>query len=253
MKQKNLLEKGIDVLEKLKEEDIMTFSQLQRKLNIPKTTLYRILKTFIDKNFVSYKDKKYKLGYSFLSYTKKILSEIQIREIAGPFLKELCKKTKETIELIIPYNNEILYIDKIESPQSIKLVAQIGSRYQTLHASAPGKILLAYDKDVFKNFMKKKKLEKITEKTIVDKKKLKKEIEKVIKTGWAYDIGEARIDVIRIAAPILNYDGKLIGIVSIAGPHYRIKSEKIKKFGEILKKVCGEISEKIGYEKEVFK
>ncbi|MCM8785492.1 MAG: IclR family transcriptional regulator, partial [Candidatus Omnitrophica bacterium] len=202
MEQKNLLEKGIEVLEKLKEEDIMTFSQLQKKLNIPKTTLYRILKTLIDKNFVSYKDKKYKLGYSFLSYTKKILSEIQIREIANPYLKKLCEKTKETIELIIPYNDEILYIDKIESPESIKLVAQIGSRYKTLHASAPGKILLSYNKDIFEKFIKSEKLEKITPKTITDKEKLIKEIEKIKKVGWAYDIGEARIDVVRIAAPI---------------------------------------------------
>ncbi|MCM8818845.1 MAG: IclR family transcriptional regulator [Candidatus Omnitrophica bacterium] len=249
MKQKNLLEKGIEVFEKLKEENFMTFVQLQRKLNIPKTTLYRILKTLIDKNFVIYQDKKYKLGYSFLSYANKILSEIQLREITSPYLKELCKKTGETIELIIPYNDEILYIDKIESPQSIKLVAQIGSKYKTLHASAPGKILLAYDEGVFKNFMSKKKLKKITPKTITNKGKLIEEIEKIKKEGWAYDIGEARIDVIRIAAPIFDYDGEIIGIISIAGPSYRIKREKIKNFGKILKGVCYEISKKIGYEK----
>ncbi|MCM8832973.1 MAG: helix-turn-helix domain-containing protein, partial [Candidatus Omnitrophica bacterium] len=75
MKQKNLLEKGIDVLEKLKEIDSLSFVELQRELSIPKTTLYRILKTLIEKNFVIYQGKKYKLGYSFLSYTKKILSE----------------------------------------------------------------------------------------------------------------------------------------------------------------------------------
>ncbi|MCM8808847.1 MAG: IclR family transcriptional regulator, partial [Candidatus Omnitrophica bacterium] len=242
MKQKNLLEKGIDVLEKLKEIDSLSFVELQRELSIPKTTLYRILKTLIEKNFVIYQGKKYKLGYSFLSYTKKILSEIQLREITSPYLKELCEKTGETIELIIPYNDEILYIDKIESPQSIKLVAQIGSKYQTLHASAPGKILLAYDNNVFKNFIKRKKLEKITQRTITDKKRLRKEIEKIKKTGWAYDIGEARIDVVRVAGPIFNYEKKLIGIISIAGPYYRMKLEKIKEFAEILKKICNEIS-----------
>jgi len=142
--EQNLLSKGIDVLEVLKDSgSYLTFLELQKKVKIPKTTLYRILKTLISKDFVIYENKKYKLGYGFLLFTKKIISEIPLREIANIYLKKICQKTKETVELIIPVNNEILYIDKIESPQSIKLVAQIGSKYKTLHASAPGKILLA--------------------------------------------------------------------------------------------------------------
>jgi IclR family acetate operon transcriptional repressor len=97
--------------------------------------------------------------------------------------------------------------------------------------------------------MKKKKLEKITSKTIVNKKKVAKEIEKIKKSGWAYDNGEARLDVVRIAAPIFNFEGKLTGIIGIAGPSYRIKKEKIKKFGEFLKKICKEVSKKSGYQR----
>ncbi|MCX7916540.1 MAG: IclR family transcriptional regulator [bacterium] len=250
MEQKNLLSKGIDVLETLKEgSNFMTFNELQKKMNIPRTTLYRILKTLINRNLVIYENNKYKLGYGFLSFTKKILSEISLREISSPYLKRICEKTEETVELIIPDGDAILYIDKVESPQSIKLVAQTGSRYKTLHASAPGKILLTYDENIFKNFMRRKKLEKITKKTITEKEKLKKEIEKIRKRGWAYDIGEARIDVTRIACPIFNYDGKLIGIIGIAGPSYRLNRKKIKNFGEMLKNMCNEISKKIGYKK----
>ncbi|HOM26954.1 MAG TPA: helix-turn-helix domain-containing protein, partial [bacterium] len=80
--EQNLLSKGIDVLEVLKEaEGYLSFIELQRKLKIPRTTLYRILKTFISRNFIIYEDKKYKLGYGFLTFTKKILSEIPLREI----------------------------------------------------------------------------------------------------------------------------------------------------------------------------
>ena len=251
MKHRNLLEKGIEVLKVLKDSgDFLSFNEIEKKLNIPRTTLYRILKTLIDNKFVIYENKKYKLGYGFLTFAKKILAEIPLREIANPYLKKICEKTKETVELIIPDKDEILYIDKIESPESIKLVAQIGSRYKTLHASAAGKIYLAYDNDIFEKFLKNKKLEKITSRTITEKEKLKKEIEKIRKRGWAYDIGEARIDIVRIASPVFNYDGKLTGIIGIAGPSYRINEKKIKEFGEFLKNICNEISEKIGYKKE---
>ncbi|MCM8777510.1 MAG: IclR family transcriptional regulator [Candidatus Omnitrophica bacterium] len=248
MEHKNLLEKGIEVLEVLKDtEASLSFVQIQKKLSIPKTTLYRVLNSLVEKNLVFCQDKRYKLGYGILPFAKKVLSEIPLRELVSPYLKKLCGYTGETIELIIPDRDTILYIDKVESPQSIKLVAQIGSRYTTLHASAPGKILLAYNEDAFKKFIKNKKFKKITSKTIVDKKAFGEEIEKIKKSGWAYDIGEARIDVIRIAAPVFNYEGKLTGIISIAGPYYRIKKEKIKEFGEFLKRICEEISEKLGY------
>lgn len=249
MEQKNLLSKGIDVLEILKEkENSISFVELQRELNIPKTTLYRILKTLIERKLVIYENKKYKLGYGFLQFTKRILSEIPLREIANPYLKKICEKTGETAELIIPDGDAILYIDKIESPQSIKLFSQIGSRYETLHASAPGKILLAYDNIVFERYMKKREFIKITKKTIVDKEKIKEEIKRIKKRGWSFDIGEARIDVVRIAGPVINYEGKLTGIVGIAGPCYRIKGKKIEEFGKMIKEICEDISKKIGYE-----
>lgn len=247
MEHKNLLEKGIAVLEILKDTDSpLPFIQLQKKLLLPKTTLYRILNSLIERNLVLCQDRRYKLGYGILPFAKKVLSEMPLREVALPYLKEICEYTQETVELIIPDGDAILYIDKIESPQSIKLVAQIGSRYTTLHASAPGKVLLAYDEDIFRRFMKKRRLERITSKTVVDKNKLTEEIGKVKRDGWGVDTGEARIDVTRIAAPVFNYQGKLTGIIGIAGPSYRIK--KIKEYGEFLKRICRDISEKLGYQ-----
>jgi DNA-binding IclR family transcriptional regulator len=143
MEHKNLLEKGIDILEVLRNaETSLSFIQIQKKLLLPKTTLYRILNTLIKRNLIFCRNKRYMLGYGILPFAKKLLSELPLREIAGPYLKKLCEYTGETIELMIPDNDAILYIDKMESPQSIKLIAQIGSRYTTLHASAPGKILL---------------------------------------------------------------------------------------------------------------
>jgi len=250
MEHNNLLKKGIAVLEVLKDtETPLSFVQIQKKLALPKTTLYRVLNSLVEKNLVLCQDRKYKLGYGILPLARKVLSELPLRETASPYLKKLCEYTKETIELMIPDNNAILYIDKMESPQSVRLIAEIGSRYTTLHASAPGKVLLAYNEDVFKKFMKKRRLEKITSKTIVDKKKLEKQIEKIKKLGWAYDEGEARIDVVRIATPVCDFEGKLMGIVGIAGPLYRIKKERIKEFAEFLKRICEKISERFGYQR----
>jgi len=252
MEQRNLLEKGIEVLDLLcRKKTSLSFFEIKKEVSIPKTTLYRILKTLIRKNFIEYdeNEKRYKLGYGILYLTRGVLSRLPLREISSPYLRKLCNETEETVELIIPDGDAILYIDKVESLNSIRLVAQIGSKYKTIHASAPGKILLAFESEVYKRFFKKKRFEKLTENTITDKDVLKAEIEKIKLRGWAYDNGEARIDVKRIAAPILNYGDKLVGIICIAGPSYRIKNKEIKVFGKKVKKVAEEISKKFGYQK----
>lgn len=253
MKQDNLLLKGLKVLEVLRQEqDTLGFGGIQRKLALPRTTLYRILKTLRENNFISYlaEERKYKLGTAILVLANRVLSGISLRETAGPCLKRLCEETKETAELVVPDGKAILYIDRSESPESIRLVAQIGSRYETLHASASGKIALAFARDVCEDFFREGKFEKVTAKTITDKDTLKKEIEKIRKDGWAYDDGEARIDVRRIAAPILDYSGALAGIIGIAGPAFRIRREKLKRFALLVKKQAEEVSRKLGYRRE---
>lgn len=58
-------------------------------------------------------------------------------------MQELIRKSRETVELAILDQKEIVYVDKLESDESIRLIAYIGSRYSTLHPTAVGKIFLA--------------------------------------------------------------------------------------------------------------
>ncbi|MCD6408195.1 IclR family transcriptional regulator [bacterium] len=228
----------------------MGFSELYRILLIPKATLHRILKILIDTGMVRYikEERKYHLGYKILSLASEILNNLPLREIANSYMKQLCEKTKETVELAIPDGKAILYIDKRESSESIRLFAQIGSRYETIHASAPGKIILAFSED--KEILEKIPLKKITDYTITDISELRREIEKIRKRGWAFDNQEARVGVRRIAAPIFDFKGNLAGIIGIAGPSFRIKKEKIKKFGELVKNIAESISKELGYTKK---
>jgi len=249
MKQKNSISRAVMILEILGKRK-MGFSELHRILFIPKATLHRILKILVDTGMVRYikEERKYYLGYKILSLASEILNNLPLREIANSYMKQLCEKTKETVELAIPDGKAILYIDKRESPESIRLFAQIGSRYETIHASAPGKVILAFSED--KEILEKIPLKKITDYTITDISELRREIEKIRKRGWAFDNQEARVGVRRIAAPIFDFKGNLAGIIGIAGPSFRIKKEKIKEFGELVKNVAESISKELGYTKK---
>jgi len=245
------LKRAFDVLDLLTNYNgVFRFSDIQERLKIPKASLSRILYELLNRDYIQ-KDSetgRYKLGAKLVLLGSSFLDGLDIRDEARSIVKRLARETGETAELAILNRGKLFYIDKCESSQSIRLVAEIGSQYATLHASAVGKVFLAYmDKDEFNSFLKKVGLVKITKRTIVDVDTLIKECEEIKRKGFAYDNQECRIGVSRIASPIFNHSNKVIAVVGIAGPAFRITPEKKEELGQIVKKAGMDISRKMGY------
>ena len=92
-------------------------------------------------------------------------------------------------------------------------------------------------------------LPRLTEKTITDKEELEKELNKVKKQGFALDKEENEKDVRCIAVPIKNYQGKVIGAISISSPAYRININKQNHLKKVLIETSKNISKRLGYDK----
>ena len=179
----------------------------------------------------------------------RVLERIDIREKAQPFLRELMERSGETVELGILDDSALLFIDKWETSKSIRLFAQVGSRFSKLHASAPGKILLAcIPEEDFKRFIR-KGLVKVTKHTITKIGKLGEELEKIRKQGYGFDDQEVREGVRRVAAPVFDHQGNLAGVVGIAGPAFRMPLKKKPTLGKMVKAIAEKISERLGYRK----
>ena len=252
MKQKNVpaVERALNILELLGEsKEPLSFTQILKQLHISKPSLSRLLCNLKERDYIQHNTttKKYGLGLNLLHLGNRVLERIDIREKAQPFLRELMEKSGETVELGILDDNALLFIDKWETSKSIRLFAQVGSRFSKLHASAPGKVLLAYiPKEDFKKFVKKGLL-KVTDHTVTNVKKLKEGIEKIRKQGYGFDDQEVREGVRRVAAPVFDHQGNLAGVVGIAGPAFRMPLKKKTTFGKMVKETAEEISESLGY------
>lgn len=248
------LSKGLDILELLasRGEDV-SFSEIRSYLKIPSTSLQRFLATLQKKGYLRQnpENSKYQLGLKLMTFVNALLSRLDLRTIARPFIQKLMAKSGETVELAILNENEILYIDKYETPESIRLVVQVGSRYATLHPTAVGKVFLAYmSEEKFEQIIKERGLKKYTENTVTDVDKLKKELEKICSSGYAFDDQEVRLGVRRIAAPIFDHSDRLTGVVGIAGPTFRIKKGRLGDLAMMVKQTAKEISRELGRKSE---
>lgn len=236
--------RAIDILNLVSESKKgLNVTQISEVLDLHKSTVYRLLNTLQYKNYVE-KDnhKNYKTGKKIIELGNKALNNIDLRNEARPYLKELGDITKETIHLGVIDNFEIFYIDKVESSHTIRMYSSIG-KGGPLYCTGVGKALLAFSSEKYINdFIKNTKLKRFTSNTITNKEKLKDHLNEIQNQGYAVDNMEHEENIRCVATPIFDYERQVIAAISISGPSHRITLTKIKEYSELAIKFSNKIS-----------
>jgi IclR family KDG regulon transcriptional repressor len=231
----------------------VSIRDLSDVLKLPKGTVHRLLLSLAYFGYIKQdiKTKKYLLGLKLLELGNLIINQLDLRKLAEPLLKELVESTRETVHMVIIDNNEIVYIDKIETEQStggLKMSSMVGSR-NPAHSSAVGKVLLSYFSDEeIDNLIQEKGLTRKTAHTLTDPLQLKEQLTIIRDQRYAIDDEENEIGIRCVAAPILNDKGKAVSAISLSGPAFRVTKkliqDSLKK--EVIKTAL-EISKRLGF------
>jgi len=247
------IERALDILELLaKEGQPMRLTDLSLKLGQHKSTVHRLLATLERRQYVEqHRDTgRYGLGLRVFELGARVFNKMELRVEVNPFLRELVDRTSETAHLVIRDGWEAVYIDKVESPHSIRMYSEIGKR-TPLYCTSMGKVLLAgMSDDEIERFLREVKLVRYTPNTITDPNELRRHLHQVRINGYAIDDAEHEENVRCIGAPIRDYMGRVIGAVSLAGPSMRITRERMGELAKVLKEVTARISARFGYDEE---
>ena len=122
------VDRALYLLEIMAEEKgEVELQELCKKTHINSTTLYRLLQTLQEREFVAQNPYtgRYRLGLKLLQLGHAVTDQIELRRIALPFLQQLMEKTGETASLVILDEGEAIYIDKVESPASLRMFYRI--------------------------------------------------------------------------------------------------------------------------------
>jgi len=247
-----VLEKSFLILDLLYKNDCPTsITEISNALSLYASTAYRILSTLKSGGFVEQdpKTQKYSLGLRFIELGASKLQAMNFMKEILPYLKKLKEKFNETVHLGVLRENEILYLAKEESSQTIRMFSRVGNRCP-IHCTGLGKIILAFlspkEKDEILNNIK---LIAYTKNTITNRTILEKELSIIKKQGFAMDNEENEKDVFCIATPVFNFEKKVIAAISISIPRFRINSQKTKKIKKALLDTSDTISKKFGANK----
>lgn len=245
------IERALTILNKLSEyPNGLQVTRLSEQVGLTKSTVHRLLTTLSNMNYVVKDEEtdKYKLGLQILFLSRNLLNNNDVITVAKPYLEKLSLEVNETVHLCIENLGEIVYIDKIDSNQAVRMFSRIGSR-APMYCTAVGKVLLSgMDQEKVDSILSKTEFIAKTPTTITSKEQLLEEVEKIKIEGYALDNSENE-EVLRcIAAPIYDHKGKIIASFSISGPNNRVTMDLINKtLIEKMKHYSMAISRNLGY------
>lgn len=225
-----------------------SLSELSRELKQPKSVVSRLLGTLKEGNFVeqSFRTKKYQLGIGIFHLGAVAESHMDLRRQAYDPMLSLAEATSETVLLSILNNDSSVCVEKIDSPHTVKVMAEVGRRLE-LYAGAPHKMLLAFYSQEELEKVLPEKLEVFGPNSPQDKKSLQEQLVLIRKRGYAISQEERSSGVGSISAPIRNKDGRVIASLSLAIPLNRFTSDRIPQLIDDVQSHARQISLKIGY------
>ena len=245
------LERALTILNKLSEyPNGLQVTRLAEQVGLTKSTVHRLLATLVNMNYVTKDEEtdKYKIGLQILFLSRNLLNDNDVITVAKPHLEKLSLEVNETVHLCIENLGEIVYVDKIDSNQTVRMFSRIGSR-APMYCTAVGKVLLSgMEQDKVESVISKTEFIAKTPTTITSKEELIEEIQKIKKEGYALDNAENEESLRCIAAPIYDHNGKMIASFSISGPNNRVTMEMVNEILiEKMRHYSKAISRNLGY------
>lgn len=227
----------------------LPLSRLAEQSGLSLTTVHRLLGTLMTHGLVEQdpETSQYRLGFRFVQIGMEILDRQSVRSVSYPVLTELMEQAREVVHLGIVSDYEVVYVDKIDSYQTLRMYSQIGRR-SPLHCTGLGKALLAHlaPRDV-KTFLKHKELRRYTRNTLTTAKALLAELAQIRERGYALDNEEHEEGIRCVAAPVFGFRGTVVAAISVAGPTLRINREKVEQLIPLVTKAAADISARLGY------
>ncbi len=210
-------------------------NEIARRTGINVSTISRILATLVSGGLVEHVPAtgRYRLGLGVVRLASAVHERLDIRLLARPHLAELVSATRETATLSVPGEHEATTLDFVQSPLSVRSVAEVG-RTSAAHATAVGKVFLAHGGTPPTGTLATSGLTAYTERTIVDPAVLEVEVARARDRGWAEAIGEREDDLNAIAAPVLSPAGTLVAIIGVQGPAVRFGPRAMRSAAELL-------------------
>lgn len=221
------LDKAVALLQAIGDGDPRSASALARETSIPRPTVTRTLRTLADAGFVEEHSDGWALGRELYRLAQKVDPHRRLVELSRPVLVRLRSETGESALFGIPRTPPGMEIlAQLDAPTMVGVRSWLGVDVP-LHASAPGKLVLAgLAPDDLDRWLEMTPRRRFTPRTVVDAYALRRELSAVRRTGVAELADELEIGLASVSVAVRDAEGSLVGMIGISGPTFRLSRDR---------------------------
>jgi DNA-binding IclR family transcriptional regulator len=244
------LQRGLRLLQLFAQSERgLTAMQIAKLSGLPVSTVHRFLVNLESSAFLKCSPEgTYHLGIACFSIGQAALGQLDIRRLSLPHLKELNQHTRETIHLTVRHGLTAVYVEKLDSPEHLRIHSRIGISVP-LYCTAVGKVLLAFmPPEEQQSVLPQIELKRLTPNTAGSLQELQTELHRVRKNGYACDLEEHEPHIRCIAAPIWDHAGAVQASLSITAPLVRMPVSRLRQLAPMIQESGLRISRELGYQ-----
>lgn len=220
----------------------LPLTDLARRTGLSPSTTHRLLRALCDAGLLRQDpdSDRYGLGPHLVVLGERAAASLGLAG-ARQLLDDLARQSGESVNLGLRDGDEVLVLMGVASTQRLRFDQEAGTRVP-IHASAMGKVLLAFDPAGEAALRALPHLGRLTEATITSRTALRAELDEVRRRGWALNDQEREPGVRTVAAPVLAGDGSARAAVAVQGPAVRVTDDRVEALAELVRAAAAKIA-----------
>lgn len=244
------LRRGLGILDLFSQsQDGMAASQVAQRSGLPVSTVHRFLMNLEATGYLNCDDNGvFHLGIACFSLSQSARSQLDIRRLSLPSLQKLNAQTRETVHLTVRFGVSAVYIEKLDSPEPLRIFSRIGAAVP-LHCTGVGKAIVGFmPQEQIAKILPQIQFKRQSANSIGSKQELEMQLRKIRRTGYALDLEENEPHIRCLAAPIWDHAGVVNASLSVTGPAVRMSMTRLRQLAPFVLEASSRISRELGYE-----
>ncbi len=231
------------IIECISQHGEVTPNGVAKELDLSRSNAHRMLATLEELDLVEHTASgTYNLTFKLFELGNTVPHRKHLIDAARPPMLRLSQAIGETVNNGVLFQNEVLYIDKVEPVNYLKLDTSIGST-DSVHNTSLGKVLVAYlEPEEREQLISRLDFTSTTPNTITNADRYREELQRVRAAGYALDCQELSLELNCVAAPVFDGRGRVCSAISISGPAHRFHDTRQQEVIPMLLQTVKEIS-----------
>lgn len=246
--QSSIIQKSVDVINLLAHhKGRLSQTEIAQATGFNKSSTHRILTILIGQGLVEFdeRDRSYTTGPLLISWARAAWEKMDLSLVQDQDLRDLADETGMNVALGVRVEHTVTFT-RANVAHPYRLAVKEGGQSE-MHNTAVGKVFLAHMTEHERDaYFAVAELEKFTETTLTSRQDIEAGLADIRAKGFAVSDREEFYQVVGIAAPILDHDGRILAAISLWIPLRIAPLETLLKCAPALLIKTKEISARFG-------